>query len=695
MSFDNIPVELRELRQFVNWRFEHRPGSEKPTKVPYSPLGFQASVTAPPTWGSFDEAVAAYQCGGFDGIGFVFTEADPFVGIDMDDCEGDQAIFDRQVKIAEAFRSYQEYSPSGKGMHIIVRGSVPTGRRRAKVELYPHGRFFTMTGNVHRGGPIEDKHDLLQILHAQMGSANGREDNDFDAPEREPDAAVTKRMFAAHNGVKARDLYEGRWQKHYPDSQGPSEADFALIDVIAFYTKNRAQIARIFRASALGQRDKAKRDDYVARMISRAFDKEVPLVDASEAIAKAKADIDAQIAAKEAGLPDFDTPADDALPTLDVGDFAGLAVPDRKWLVPGLIPSGNVTLLYGDGGTGKSTIAAQLCVSTHLAIFWLGLAITSPGPALFVTAEDDVPELHRRMAAIAHSVGVKLENLTGLAMVSLADREALLAVPGRVRGTMEPTPLYAALAARIAASRPELVVLENAADMFGGNEIDRAQVRAFIGLLRRLAMAFETSIVLLAHPSQAGMSNGTGSSGSTGWNNSVRSRLYLTQDVDRPNVRYLELKKANLGPIGKKLTLEWKDGVFHSIGHAENGYAHKLAAEHVVDEVFMRLLIAYHAEGKTVSRVPQSVDYAPKLFARRPEAGQITKHQFAAAMDRLFGSNRICDEMAGDYASKKKRVIGIPIVDPASNMPSNSISNEFPGSSNSADNRTSDFFQHG
>jgi RecA-family ATPase len=693
MSFENIPQEMRQYRQFLNWKYEHRDGSGKPTKVPYSPAGFQASVTSPATWGSFDEAVAAYQRGGFDGIGFVFTEADPFVGIDMDDCGDDQAAYERQLKIADAFGSYQEVSPSGRGLHIIVRGSVPNGRRRAKVELYPHGRFFTMTGNVHRAGPIEDRHNLIGLLHAQMGPADGREDDNFDGPEREPDTAIIERMFAAQNGSKARDLYEGRWGLHYASQ---SEADFALCDIIAFYSDNRAQIARMFGASQLGQREKAGRGDYVTHMLARVFDQRVPPVDTSAVIENLKAFVEAQRAASAAGLPEFDVPSDNSLPTKSVGDFDGFDVPERSWLVPGMIPGGGtVTSCGGDGGSGKSILAAQLSASTYLGRTFLGLPVARQGPVLFVTAEDDFGEVHRRMADIARAEGVTLRALSGVVVSSLADRDALLTLPGRGRGSLEPTPLYAALAARIAAMRPVLLILDPLADMFGGNEIDRSQARQHIAYLRRLAIEFDLSVVVLAHPSQSGMSSGAGTSGSTAWSNSVRSRLYLTRDPEKPNVRYLELMKSNYAAIGQKLTLEWKDGVFHSIGHAENGHAHKLAAEHVADDVFMRLLIAYRAEGKTVSRVPQSVDYAPKLFARRPEAGQLNKHAFAAAMERLFGSNRICDEMAGDYASKKKRVIGIPAADATSNMPSNSISNEFPGSSNSAENRSSNLFQHG
>lgn len=646
MSFDKIPAELREYRQFVNWRFEQRVGSEKPTKVPYSPLGFQASVTAPQTWGSFEEAVAACQSGGFDGIGFVFTAGDPFVGIDMDDCGDDRSAFNRQVKIAQVFGGYQEVSPSGRGLQIIVRGSVPSGRRRAKVELYPHGRFFTMTGNVHHNGVIENKQDLLQLLYAQMGDGAARQDDGFDGPEREPDSVIVDRMFAAVNGAKARDLFEGRWKEHYPNSVGPSEADFALIDIIAFYSDNRAQVTRLFGRSQLGQREKAGREAYVSNMVSKSFDRKLPPVDSSAVIERLKADIEAQRAAKAAGLPEFDVSADPTLPTIDVGDFDGCDVSPREWLVEGWIPAKTVTLISGDGGTGKSLLAAQLCASTVLGIGWVGSEPLRQGSALFVTAEDDVPEVHRRMVDIASAAGVTTRDLRGLAVVSLADRDALLAVPGRARGTLEPTPLYAALARRIAVLRPAVVVIDTLADTFGGNEIDRSQARQFIAFLRKLAIEFETTVVVLAHPSQSGMTSGSGTSGSTGWSNSVRSRIFMKRDENNPFVRVLELMKANYGTIGEQIRVQWGSGVFCEVDRAASGFAHMQAAKSAVDEQFLELLADFTARGFTLSPQVQSpTRYAPKMMASHADANGTKAEGFKAAMIRLLANGRIKEEV--------------------------------------------------
>lgn len=292
-QFDNIPHEMHFYRQWIVWRYEESEG-KKPTKNLYSPLwGTQANVQSPATWASYNEAVHAYEQGGWAGIGFVFTKDDPYSGIDLDDTEGDATAHERQLKVFQAFPSYTEHSPSGTGIHIIVKGKVERGRRRSKIELYPHERFFTMTGNVYRDLPIVECQEQLTILYNEMGGPADIHDSQTDLPEREDDASVLSRMFEAVNGDKARDLYEGRWDTYYASQ---SEADFALVDIVAFYTQNRFQITRIFHSSALGQRDKAKRIDYVYRMINRAFDRLLPPID-TDAF---KIAIDEMIAAREA-----------------------------------------------------------------------------------------------------------------------------------------------------------------------------------------------------------------------------------------------------------------------------------------------------------------------------------------------------------------------------------------------------------
>ena len=207
-----------------------------------------------------------------------------------------------------------------------------------------------MTGNVYRDAPIADCNDKLQALWAEMGGFADTADSGFDGPERDPDATIIERMFAAHNGAKARTLFEGRWQGEYPSQ---SEADFALANIIAFYSDNRAQVLRIFRMSGLGQREKAYRDDYVGPMIVRAFDRKAPPIDGFAAF-------QAKMAAQGAPQPRYSL--------LTGVDLA--ALPATEWRIKGVLPARGIVAIYGPSGSGKSFTAIDMAFAIAEARNW-------------------------------------------------------------------------------------------------------------------------------------------------------------------------------------------------------------------------------------------------------------------------------------------------------------------------------------
>ncbi len=263
----------------------------------------KASVTDRATWRTFAEALAApltcqEPCDpdapisqtGYSGIGFVFSDKDEYVGIDLDDTHGDAEAYARQQKIFQEFNSYTEMSPSGTGVHIIVKGKLPSGRRRANIELYPHARFFTMTGNVINNVPIVERQELLNILYQQMGGDVLEWQVKEELEELATDEAILASATGAQNGDKFLQLWGGDWHNLY---ESHSEADIALYNIIAFYSKNRLQCRRLFRQSALGQRDKAQRDAYLDYMFVKSFDNQLPPLDFEGIHAKFRADLDA------------------------------------------------------------------------------------------------------------------------------------------------------------------------------------------------------------------------------------------------------------------------------------------------------------------------------------------------------------------------------------------------------------------
>ncbi len=255
---------LQSRAQWVCWRKEQRKG--KWTKVPYNPqTGQLAESNNPRTWSPYALALAAWQQQPqrYNGIGYMFNR--DVTGIDLDHCIDAQGTIEPWAwSLIEHMSSYAEYSPSGEGVHIWVRGTIPKGLKRAipsewnalqgnaALEMYCEGRYFTVTGNHIEGTPttIEDRQDALNMLYQGFTvQAAGKRTASHDAtPLPLDDALVLKKAEAASNGGKFRALF-------YQGSAGytsASEADFALCLMLAFWTgRDTTQMDRLFRRSAL------------------------------------------------------------------------------------------------------------------------------------------------------------------------------------------------------------------------------------------------------------------------------------------------------------------------------------------------------------------------------------------------------------------------------------------------------------
>lgn len=370
------------------------------------------------------------------------------------------------------------------------------------------------------------------------------------------------------------------------------------------------------------------------------------------------AEIEGGIRAKGLATPDPPVLASRAFTADELGPGDP---PPRPWHVPNMVPGRAVTLLQGDGGTGKSVLALQLAASTVLGRPWLGQDVRK-GNALYLSAEDDRDEIHRRLSAITLDHGLALDSLPGLKILDLCGQDAVMAEADR-SGRLHPTDRWAQFADLARGWEPALIALDNLADVFAGEENSRPQARQFIGLLQGLAADLGAAIVLIGHPSLAGMASGTGSSGSTAWNNSVRSRLYLTRPATddgepaSPDARVLTVKKANYGPANGDMRLRWVAGAFRPEDEASPtmGPVDRQIAEERVERVFLDLLAAFAAEGRRVSEVKCST-YAPAAFATDPRAGGITRKGFAAAMARLFAAGEIVVETSGPPSKQRRHL---------------------------------------
>jgi RecA-family ATPase len=235
----------------------------------------------------------------------------------------------------------------------------------------------------------------------------------------------------------------------------------------------------------------------------------------------------------------------------------------------------------------------------------------------------------------------------------MAGLDAVLAEPDR-KGSLVVTDIYPKLVSQAMALRPKLVVIDPSADVFGGDEINRAQVRKSVSMLRALAMNIDCAMLLLSHPSLTGMSSGTGTSGSTAWNNSVRSRLYL--EIKSPETRVLTIVKANHGKVGDKIEMRWKDGIYVVDDGGDTVVETLLNSK--IDKLFLELLELFTTQGQNVS-TSSGKNYAPAKMAEHPKAKGVTKKQLAASMQRLLDPKLIKVVTEGAPSKQRSRLVKI------------------------------------
>lgn len=258
MSYSNIPDELKSLPQWVAFKIVDR-GNGNKGKIPVNPkTGDNAKANDPTTWGTFDQAITAVELYDLEGIGLEF--ANGIFGVDLDHViDGSGNITPEAKDIVETLDSYTEYSPSGTGLHILCKGTIPEGdRRNGNIEMYGETRFFTVTGKSY-GTPRElaERSTEAAKVHRQYiyrDKAEKPAERPGEAAEvTETDAELLEKAFASSRGAEIRKLWSGDISGHNNDH---SAADLALVRDLAYWTNgDAARIDRLFRSSGL-MRDK-------------------------------------------------------------------------------------------------------------------------------------------------------------------------------------------------------------------------------------------------------------------------------------------------------------------------------------------------------------------------------------------------------------------------------------------------------
>jgi RecA-family ATPase len=346
--------------------------------------------------------------------------------------------------------------------------------------------------------------------------------------------------------------------------------------------------------------------------------------------------------------------------TFDASEWEDQPIEPRRWVVHNRIPAGEAGIMAGDGGTGKTKLALQLGVAIAAELpDWVNGIIEARGPVIVFSAEEKLREMHRRVADILAHRGLSFRDLKNRLHFIVDQNDVIL---GKVEdGIVGPTLALHRLEKTVAAIRPALVMIENAADVFAGNEIDRLNVTRFVrGLLGGLTKPSDAAMMLIQHPSVGGLQDGTGRSGSTAWNNAGRWRLNFTalkpqgDDGADDGLRQLHVIKSNYGPIGEKVRLKWERGVFVPEGTAST--PERAAVEGAIDAAFLRCLRVKTSQGIAVSPSPRSDAYAPKVFEPMREAEGHKARAFQLAMERLLSAKRITVVQDGPPSRRRQKI---------------------------------------
>jgi len=270
--FENIPQELKGIDQWILWKYECRLG--KWTKPPYQPDGALASSTDPSTWNSFEEIKAAYESGGYDGIGFVLTEDLGIVGIDLDNCLDNNEISESSARMVQSLDSYTEISPSGKGLRILVRGTIPeNGRKRGDIEFYKHGRYLTITGHRIEGissTAIEDRHEEVLSLFTEIFGEDATEEEEKKDHEKHELTEEAELRFG--NLLEIDDAFAKRFLKPAPIGER-SDREFYLCCYLYEHGFEAGEIYTLLTEYSPQEKWKERDDTYRWGVIDAAVDK--------------------------------------------------------------------------------------------------------------------------------------------------------------------------------------------------------------------------------------------------------------------------------------------------------------------------------------------------------------------------------------------------------------------------------------
>ena len=509
ISVESIPEELKACNQWVMYRLMKKPGKVKPDRVPMRANFSNASVTNPKTWCSFDDAVSALKKKNFNGIGFVFTGEDPYCGIDMDSCVNPKTnIIESWAKDwIDKFASYTELSPSGTGVHIIVKGKLLSekGKKKEDYEIYDRKRFFTFTGNIisPEYSHIEERQEVAEEFYNFITDKQAIK-TEIPLPEGQVLSSreiedVIKKAKSAKDGEKFSKLFDGAWEEFVYPSQ--SEADQALCDLLAYWTDcNPIGIDQLFCKSKL-YRDKWDRDDYRDSTIGNAIS-----------------------ITRQQTKDDTCSKEEDVTEGFHIIHISDVKHQPMEYQIDRIWPINSVGIMSGLPGAHKSWLAWEIavCISSGTKLF--GIYECRRGRVLAFNAEDDPSMVScSRVKAIACKKKLDFKNLD----LHLIDVPGITLNDSNVQEKLERT---------IKQHKPDMVIFDSLRKVHSLDEDSASEMSKLLHFIREMNRKYSCSVLLVCHdkkPRRVGGGNRPdqvrGSNALLGWRDNA---IFLDMDKD-------------------------------------------------------------------------------------------------------------------------------------------------------------------
>jgi hypothetical protein len=286
------------------------------------------------------------------------------------------------------------------------------------------------------------------------------------------------------------------------------------------------------------------------------------------------------------------------------GDF-----PRTPYSVDDLIMQGVVNMLYGDGGTGKTTVAIQIGVAVSAGVNIFGRK-TIQAPVLLVLAEDSAGETKPRAAAAINDLDIKNPNDLALEVWNLPGHDISIARINE-EGTIALLPFYYKLEEKLKAKPGLFVVLDSLVDIAQMGEAQRLGPNAFFKkVLTGLCVKYGATLLVLGHPSKAAMADGTYYSGSTAYRNAVRNMIVMKVEKGEP-FRSLERLKNNYAADDTAIKLTWCDGIF--VPPTDEAIAATVRGKY---QVVVKTILDLVGRGINVARSNRGEGETPKSVAK-------------------------------------------------------------------------------